>query len=188
MSPIQAPCAVKGVFQTGLKHLSPIHCTGDNYQINQLLGPPPIAKLKRRSQMYPSAPFRGNVTDGNNKALCSAVSVSALGYVHKAGPSDQKISDQIACGKTAVFSAVFFAVVFGISMGLIPAMALIVIFDTVSASRIYNWRGFENHVEKFCGVYTDPQNFHSKERVAENSHNRHLIWTWNERVIPIHSA
>lgn len=66
-----------------------------------------------------------------------------IGYVHTRKPSDGKISDRIARGRpryTATNSGAFwrcFTVrINPISMGLISAMAAIVVFDAVSAWKL----------------------------------------------------
>lgn len=74
-------------------------------------------------------------------------------------------------GRTALFCAVevkkkcrFLARISPISLGLIRAMTVGSIFDVISRGNcVKNMRrGFQKHVEKFCGVSTDPRNFHSK--------------------------
>lgn len=74
-------------------------------------------------------------------------------------------------GRTALFCAVevkkkcrFLARISPISLGLIHAMTVRSIFDVISRGNcVKNMRrGFQKHVEKLCGVSTDPRNFHSK--------------------------
>lgn len=63
----------------------------------------------------------------------------SLGYVNMCGPSDLKISDQTASSlcssatNSSAFCCHFMAQISPISMGLISAMAALVVFDVVSA-------------------------------------------------------
>lgn len=58
----------------------------------------------------------------------------------------------------------FLARISPISLGLIRAMTVGSIFDVILRGNcVKNMRrSFQKHVEKFCGVSTDPRNFHSK--------------------------